>query len=812
MRADEQGLTAFRRESDSSSGASTPASDRDGDDHEEGMDEVHRAQAAAEAAWSSPAKPGQAARDGEQGRHQRREVASSLETGDHVLERRIFIFGEEFMPGCGCAHPCDTSRAAMQRHRAQSDLESQEGDSEVHYYRERVSFCRCYKDQMLCMDLREAPLPRLQSGFWGTSHVLKTFRCGKRVRAKYGPWMLAMYTCIILGAFFGLAYIDYMGMSGERPTPVSCSAQYWSNASALDMDCGLGGMDCRPLETELWYTLRCPDHCLNDYSSPVYGSEVYTATSRVCAAAIHAGVIEAKDGGCFEIKFTGAQTNYTSSTRNGVVAEAYEGWFPRSFELRAVANGQCNAMRSYLDVYIFLVMVVTFLFVRPSPWYLFLVMLCSGYLYLVTEYRYYSSFAQVLNDRSTRLLVIVLFGMALWPRIARNTFPDPRSHPIDGLLFYFLPFWFGIHFDMFANVGIDTILTSGGITSAGAILGIALIVGIGTPLVAVQLGLFYRARMLKEVLLYAVGTAVIVLIVSIATSSYLSLHLHHYMFGGLGMMLFQGQPRLRYSIVLQAGLLGLLVNGITIWDIAPLYDNASTSTTSSTSKYMYWSDMNRTGFELSLAWAPRETVFGEWNCSQSGLEEFVQVYSDYVAMNSGSDPEIDGTTPPIEESAYYMNETETTMAAKSASILSSVSLDEGEAYDGVTVGGSDSDRSGEGRRRVDAASQIIPADGSPTFWVTGNNVMLTRDIYPADAEMYTAKINLGVPGSPFLLTAGNYNNYTRSIKFRMPSSATSEDPLVLGAGMYDLAATDFTDPCQRVYAFFLISRNRLPSS
>lgn len=61
----------------------------------------------------------------------------------------------------------------------------------------------------------------------------------------------------------------------------------------------------------------------------VYGTDVYTSDSRVCAAALHAGVISTA-GGPVTIEMRPGQKEYKSSTRNGVTTRAYGEW-PASY-------------------------------------------------------------------------------------------------------------------------------------------------------------------------------------------------------------------------------------------------------------------------------------------------------------------------------------------------------------------------------------------------------------------------------------------------------------------------------------------------
>jgi hypothetical protein len=62
----------------------------------------------------------------------------------------------------------------------------------------------------------------------------------------------------------------------------------------------------------------------------VWGSDVYTADSSVCTAAVHAGLITLEQGGNVTIELRDARSIYGCSERNGVTTSPY-GFYQRSF-------------------------------------------------------------------------------------------------------------------------------------------------------------------------------------------------------------------------------------------------------------------------------------------------------------------------------------------------------------------------------------------------------------------------------------------------------------------------------------------------
>ena len=57
--------------------------------------------------------------------------------------------------------------------------------------------------------------------------------------------------------------------------------------------------------------------------SRVYGTDIYTSSSSICSAGVHAGVINARDGGRVRIQILGAQEFFNGTERNGVSTLKY---------------------------------------------------------------------------------------------------------------------------------------------------------------------------------------------------------------------------------------------------------------------------------------------------------------------------------------------------------------------------------------------------------------------------------------------------------------------------------------------------------
>ena len=72
------------------------------------------------------------------------------------------------------------------------------------------------------------------------------------------------------------------------------------------------------------FCYSCPPNPSGSFGT-IWGTDVYTDDSKICVAAVHAGIIS-NMGGEVCIEIMGGQSNYSSSTRNGVSSSSYGSW------------------------------------------------------------------------------------------------------------------------------------------------------------------------------------------------------------------------------------------------------------------------------------------------------------------------------------------------------------------------------------------------------------------------------------------------------------------------------------------------------
>lgn len=116
--------------------------------------------------------------------------------------------------------------------------------------------------------------------------------------------------------------------AAPAPAPAAKAGKGGGRKGGVDADCNtsLSSAGGDPGEA------RCADGCV---SQPVYGTDRYTADSRLCAAAVHAGAIPAS-GGAFRVTVEGASSDFQGSKRHGVESRSWSGEWNPTFRVHDV--------------------------------------------------------------------------------------------------------------------------------------------------------------------------------------------------------------------------------------------------------------------------------------------------------------------------------------------------------------------------------------------------------------------------------------------------------------------------------------------
>ena len=114
-----------------------------------------------------------------------------------------------------------------------------------------------------------------------------------------------------------------------RVVVVALLVMAWADQAFAQASLGLAAaQNAGTIEPGRRLTFVCP--ATDGATGNVYGTDVYTAESPVCPAAIHAGILKPKQPGVVSLLIGTGAKGFTGSTRNGVTTRSYGAW-PYSF-------------------------------------------------------------------------------------------------------------------------------------------------------------------------------------------------------------------------------------------------------------------------------------------------------------------------------------------------------------------------------------------------------------------------------------------------------------------------------------------------
>lgn len=405
---------------------------------------------------------------------------------------------------------------------------------------------------------------------WLTRKLLyPSFLMSERTRKA----LITLWLIIWAILFSALVYVTAYAAHTEfgYPHETDCFTNFWG-------DCGVGGVQCQPFANKS-IVVRCYANCghvtwktgwheekLIKNFKAIIGTDVYRADSWVCPSAIHAGVINNRWGGCVKVDFVGAQSSFKGSEKNDQTSLDYSTWFPKSYRLSRVENAYLCEDNSIFVIPLTGVMALVFLMLRPSKKLFFWVTYVVGY-WDVVFFAYPVRSDTFISEAIGTFIASIFVGVLFYKYIAKPVLPGP-NFPIDTYILYSLPILFGLYMNQWAtnipdfsitaeNMEDSTIMTMV-LTGAAAIFVLAIF----------QL---YYIRKVKLLPKYIFGYVVIVIACFIfPTFLYLDVHIHHWLVAML--LIPMTRVQLRSSLIFQAILLGVFLNGVARWGLdTPLY-------------------------------------------------------------------------------------------------------------------------------------------------------------------------------------------------------------------------------------------------
>ncbi|KAF1997981.1 hypothetical protein P154DRAFT_536634 [Amniculicola lignicola CBS 123094] len=400
--------------------------------------------------------------------------------------------------------------------------------------------------------------------------------------AAFALWV-AVFVAII--SDFGLPK-DVGGVG--RPVRLSCIARLWPDSPS----CGLDGRNCLPFDGSS-FAFSCPADCarvkvLNPrtigdeqiiYRPLVVGGTpnasqadelFYRGDSFICGAAIHAGVIRNKGGGCGVLSLAGERAGFGSAARNGILSVGFDSIFPLSFNFNrekrvAASSSKCRDPRWKLLI-LSAIFTVLFSFFTYTPVLFFVPIFIITYFQvaLASDPPPYYDYPSAVSTAIGSFLPAAFIAVLLYRFVIRNTLRNLKAQ-VEKTVLWVGGIWAGA----LSNVTLDMIpiqrLTPHDLNQQpGAITALVFIVLALVGIALYQAWCFRNEGRLPRYLgLYAILG--ISLLVMLAIPG-LDLRIHHYV---LGLLLLPGTAlQTRPSLLYQGLLVGLFINGIARWGFA----------------------------------------------------------------------------------------------------------------------------------------------------------------------------------------------------------------------------------------------------
>jgi hypothetical protein len=152
---------------------------------------------------------------------------------------------------------------------------------------------------------------------------------------------------LALAFTIGVATVGAVGAGALVLVPRLARGRAGAAAPSISEDPADHALDCRQTARSLdepegaSRLTRCPGGCERTRGT-VWGTDIYTDDSPVCAAAAHAGVI-GRGGGRVLVTFAAGVAAYVGTKRNGITSVTWDKGWGRSFYVRAVdAQGRAD--------------------------------------------------------------------------------------------------------------------------------------------------------------------------------------------------------------------------------------------------------------------------------------------------------------------------------------------------------------------------------------------------------------------------------------------------------------------------------------
>ncbi|OXG12552.1 vacuolar protein [Cryptococcus neoformans Ze90-1] len=401
------------------------------------------------------------------------------------------------------------------------------------------------------------------------------------------PKALHPFLCVWVVVFIWLICQQYYFTPTQDLIP--CTASPWDDWPPDN--CGINGERCAEDLTSLAdRRFRCMSGCkdtrlgnerwignerVNGVPLLIGGGDMnhtYRADSWICAAAIHSNLISSSLGGCVTVHplpYPAGHSSFISSAAHGLTSTAFSQYFPGAFTLSHVIVSGCWDLHFIVMGFNAVCLLILTLFLRPPSSLLFTILLVLGYfqITLFSDVPHYPPDWQSLFGG---LIPVLIAGYWIWKQAFFVTLPHFHDAPFTLALWQGAGYWVGVESStVFARFPISR-LGYGTLTLSG-FLALMIIVGIIHLVVGYQALAMRKQGLLRYYLVRYLPFLPILLILSNIPSY--TLRLHHYLLALLAIPVLSLPNRL--SLVLQAFMLGLWLDGVGRWGWASFLEKTS---------------------------------------------------------------------------------------------------------------------------------------------------------------------------------------------------------------------------------------------
>ncbi|KDR85343.1 hypothetical protein GALMADRAFT_132046 [Galerina marginata CBS 339.88] len=456
----------------------------------------------------------------------------------------------------------------------------------------------------------------------------------KATRPLRSPWLfMVLVAAYIIGfAFFSRA----QSFLTPADSFIGCTSTYW----LANNGCGQDGNACGPFDNSS-FDFRCPAQCENVILQnprtvgnqqvafkPLLvgggdGNGTYRGDSFICSAAVQAGVISAKKGGCGSLDLLGNFTDFLPFSAHGLTSLGFPTVFPVSFRFLANTSlTHCTDLRDEALAFNILITSALFILLRPKPIVLYWCLVCIGFWHVVL-------FSQPqgpppkLDVAFGTFLPVLFIAYAFWRLAFRFVLPVFQNAPLEACLLYLSGYWVGV----LNNLTFDKLplsrLTSSDITKRnGAITTLVVMLVIITVLVINQMRIIRKTGWLPYYAGWYIAGGLVTLVIALLPG--LSLRLHHYI---VPMIIIPGTAfPTRLSAIYQGLLLGLFLNGTAAFGFASILQTPDDLRQDAPlgSDLPTWLT-NSTSYNSSIPFA-NQTIF--WDALITGWDGFALLVDD----------------------------------------------------------------------------------------------------------------------------------------------------------------------------------------